>query len=98
MNAQLEQAPQMKKTKKSPYFWTFVVSIVLTIIAFVVVLNDVIPLTVAMAIILVLAVIQAMFQAYVWMHLNQKGHGWPILLISAGFFFSVLFVVALKLM
>lgn len=83
---------------KSPYFWTFVVSIVLTIIAFAVVLTDAIPLTISISIILVLAVIQAMSQAYFWMHLNQKGHAWPTLLISAGFFFSVLFVVALKLM
>lgn len=98
-NTNLEQVPATKKKdNKTPHIWTFVVSIVLTILAFFAVANDMISLAFAIPFILGLAVIQALFQAYVWMHLEEKGNFWPILLMSAGFFFSVMFVAALKLM
>ncbi len=98
-NSNIEQSPRTKKNEnRTPHVWTFVVSIVLTILAFFAVANDMISLAFAIPFILGLAVIQALFQAYVWMHLDQKGSFWPILLMSAGFFFSVMFVAALKLM
>lgn len=99
MNTNLEHASQTKKHEnKTPHIWVFIVSIMLTILAFFAVANEMISLAFAIPVILGLALVQVLFQAFVWMHLNQKGHGWPILLMGAGFFFAVLFTVAVKLM
>ena len=69
------------------HYLTFLVSSILTILAFVSVmygLENTSTKEFVYAFILVLAVIQALFQAFVWMHLKDKGHLYPIIFLSAG--------------
>jgi cytochrome c oxidase subunit 4 len=74
---------------------TFAISIVLTIIAFAAVGTGLIqnPL-ILIAFILVLAVIQAGYQLYVWMHLKDEGHRWPALMIYTGGLVAVITVIS----
>ncbi|QHS22131.1 cytochrome c oxidase subunit IVB [Virgibacillus sp. MSP4-1] len=73
---------------------TFAMMIAFTIIAFGLVAGDFSKLFVV-PIILVLAAVQVLFQLYYFMHLNQKGHEMPALMIYSGVFAAVLTILAL---
>ncbi|SET86162.1 cytochrome c oxidase subunit 4 [Salinibacillus kushneri] len=73
---------------------TFAMMIAFTIIAFGLVVGDFSKYLVV-PIILVLAVVQVLFQLYYFMHLNQKGHEMPSLMIFSGVFAAVLTILAL---
>jgi cytochrome c oxidase subunit 4 len=89
-----------KKTHEGPgkHYITFIVSILLTVVAFYAVgagwIQD--PTTLIIFI-LVLAVIQAAAQLFVWMHLKDKGHAWPAILLFSGLLVAVITVAALIL-
>ncbi len=70
----------------------FIVSIVLTALAFLAVIIGgssawVIPF------IIVLGIIQAGFQLYIWMHLDQKGHDLPAVGIYTGLLVALLTII-----
>lgn len=70
----------------------FIVSIVLTAFAFIAVILGgtagwVIPF------IIVLGIVQAGFQLYIWMHLDQKGHELPEIGIYTGVFVALTMLV-----
>lgn len=67
------------------HYLSFVLSIVLTILAFVVVYAE-IGKTFTVLFILVLAVVQALFQLAFWMHMKDRGHLFPII----GMFFGAI--------
>lgn len=73
----------------------FILSIVLTILAFITVATDTISASFTVPFILGLAVIQAFFQLWVWMHLNQKGHLFAIVGIVSGSLIAFMSIVAL---
>jgi cytochrome c oxidase subunit 4 len=81
------------------HMWSYFASITLTIFAFLAVHYKVveIPLALAMFIVL-LAVVQVVFQLFIWMHMNQKGHEMPIFFIGGGVFVAIITVAALMLM
>jgi len=71
---------------------TFIVSIFLTALAFFAVAYMpespfVIPF------IVLIGLVQAGFQLYVWMHLDQKGHEFPAIGIWMGVFFVTAFII-----
>jgi cytochrome c oxidase subunit 4 len=84
--------------KPTKHFVTFAISIVLTIIAFLAVglewITEPLPL---IAFIVFLALIQAGYQLFVWMHLKDQGHRWPGLLLFTGVFVAITAVVGLML-
>lgn len=83
----------------SHHLWAFFVSIALTALAFIATWTGMIENTVLLGMfLLVLAIVQAMFQLFVWMHLNQKGHEIPVLFIFSGVFVAILTVAALMLL
>jgi cytochrome c oxidase subunit 4 len=95
-------APQRKTSysREIPYhLWAFFVSMALTAFAFLAVGAGIIENSLLLGMfILLLAVIQVIFQLFVWMHLNQKGHQMPILFIFSGVFVAVITVAALMLL
>jgi cytochrome c oxidase subunit 4 len=86
----------MAETKQGStrnYWLTFAVSIVLTIITFYIVAkldtsgNYLIPFMI------VLAIVQALFQLIFWMHMNEKGHLFPIIGIASGCFVTLTAII-----
>lgn len=75
------------------HFLAFALSIALTILAFVVV-NAQIGKTFTILFILLLAIIQALFQLLVWMHMKDRGHGYAITGIAFGFVIALTGVAA----
>jgi cytochrome c oxidase subunit 4 len=82
------------KHKSTRNYWlTFAVSIALTVITFYIVAkldtsgNYLIPFMI------VLAIAQALFQLVFWMHMNEKGHRWPIVGIASGAFVALTAIV-----
>lgn len=60
------------------HYLSFILSIVLTILAFVVV-NAKMGKAFTLLFIVILAIVQALFQLAFWMHLKDRGHLYPIL-------------------
>jgi cytochrome c oxidase subunit 4 len=88
-----------RKHESSRKHWvTFALSIVLTIIAFLAVGGGFIqnPFLLT-AFIVVLALIQAGYQLFVWMHLKDDGHRWPGLMIASGVLVAIITVISLMI-
>jgi len=73
---------------------TFALSIVLTAIAFAAVALEQVDIKSVVPFIFLLALIQAGFQLFVWMHLDQKGHQFQRIFIGGGAFVALLAVIA----
>jgi cytochrome c oxidase subunit IV len=71
----------------------FIGSLVLTALAFIAVAFEVIPVGFTVPFIVILAFVQAFFQLYVWMHMDQKGHEFARISIFAGLFVIALAVI-----
>lgn len=75
---------------------TFALMIFLTMIAFAaVVYTDIIPVAFVVPFILLLAVIQVIFQLYYFMHASHKGHELPMFFMYSGMFAAFLMILAL---
>jgi cytochrome c oxidase subunit 4 len=71
----------------------FIGSLVLTALAFVAVAFEVIPAGFTAPFIVALAFVQAFFQLFIWMHMDQKGHEFARISIFAGLFVILLAVI-----
>lgn len=74
---------QKSKEEMQRQLISFGLMIVLTLIAFAVVASD-IPRLYVLPVLFVMAIVQAGFQFYYFMHLKDKGHAMPALLIFGG--------------
>lgn len=74
------------------HLWAFILSVILTILAFWAVATETISAYAAVPLIVVLAVIQALFQFYIWMHAKEKDHQFPVLFMASGALVAVLTV------
>lgn len=84
--------------KPTKHFITFGISIVLTVIAFLAVGLEWITEPLQLIVFIVaLALVQAGYQLFVWMHLKDEGHRWPGLLIFTGLFVAITAIVGLML-
>jgi cytochrome c oxidase subunit IV len=77
---------------------SFVLMIFLTLIAFYVVANGLMSGTGLVLFLLFLAVIQVVFQLYVFMHMAQKDHEYPTFFIYSGLLVGIITVVGLLTM
>jgi cytochrome c oxidase subunit IV len=77
---------------------SFVLMIFLTLIAFYVVATELMSGTGLVLFLLFLAVIQVFFQLYVFMHMAQKDHEYPVIFIYSGLLVAVITVVGLLTM
>ncbi|GAA3410013.1 cytochrome C oxidase subunit IV family protein [Paenibacillus hodogayensis] len=75
------------------HYLSFIFSIVLTLLAFVVVYAE-IGRTFTILFILVLGIIQAVFQLAFWMHMKDRGHAYAITGIAFGFIIALTGVAA----
>lgn len=70
------------------HFLSFALSILLTILAFVVVIAEM-GRTFTLMFIVLLALIQAVFQLAFWMHMKDRGHLYAMIGISFGFIIAL---------
>jgi cytochrome c oxidase subunit 4 len=73
---------------------TYVVSALLTIFAFAAVLYGELDRMFTMIFIVVLGLIQAVFQLFFWMHAKERGHFMAVIGIAFGFFIALTAVAA----
>jgi len=85
------QEPAVQKIKRGRvhegprnHFIAFAVSIVLTLLAFLAVAHPGLNTTFKYVFILLLALVQVIFQLAYWMHMKDKGHLYPILGLLMG--------------
>lgn len=79
-------------------WFSFGLSIFLTIIAFIAVATEAIPVTFTIPFILLLAVIQVVFQLYYFMHMKHKGHETPAMFIWSGVLVAIVSIAGLTLL
>jgi len=68
----------------SPHILSYIVSIILTMIAFAAVLYGGINVAFVLILIVCLAIVQVIFQLAYWMHMKDRGHTMPIIFITGG--------------
>ncbi|MDQ0860272.1 cytochrome c oxidase subunit IVB [Bacillus sp. V2I10] len=97
-NPKVDLAYRRKKNKEDMKFQvvTFALMIFLTVIAFVAIGYDGIAEWFKIPFILLLAVIQVIFQLYYFMHMSHKGHEVPALFLYSGI--GVAFLTVLTFM
>lgn len=75
--------PRFKRHESArKHLVTFILSIVLTALAFIAVMTT--DKAFAVPFMIALAIVQVLFQLFYWMHLSQKGHRGPIIGIASG--------------
>ena len=72
----------------------FVLMIGLTLIAFGIVVGDLFPEIFAIPAVLLLAIVQVIFQLYYFMHLKNSGHEMPAVIIYGGIWAAILTITA----
>mgnify|MGYP000854431395 CR=1 FL=1 len=97
---QQQAAGTPSKVKRGPvhegmrnHYLAFVVSIVLTALAFFAVMTPELDTRFKYSFIVILAIIQAAFQLFFWMHLKDRGHKIPIMFMGSGVLFVVTFII-----
>lgn len=86
------------KSQTPKHVIAFVAMIILTAISFYLVANNVISVGLLIPILIALATIQVILQLYYFMHLDQKGSGFPILFMISGIVIAVVSAVGIILM
>lgn len=72
--------------------------IALTVVAFALVMYDIVPTNMILPLILVLATIQVFLQLFTFMHLNQKGTAFYTIFMVTGILIAVVSAVGIILM
>lgn len=98
MSGQHESVSNQQRRHKvegpGKHYITFVISILLTMLAFAAVAFGDLDPRFVITFIVILAVAQVVFQLAYWMHMKDKGHGLPILFIATGGFVGLFAVIA----
>lgn len=87
---------QKNKEEMKKQLVSFALMIVFTIIAFVIVVSDMMEQMFVIPIIILMAIVQVAFQFYYFMHLKEKGHEMPALMIYGGVWAALLTIAALS--
>lgn len=75
---------QDNKDEFKKHLVSYVLMILFTLVAFAVVISDVMDKMFVMLLLIVLAIVQVGFQFYYFMHLKDKGHGPAAVIIYGG--------------
>ncbi|SFD83084.1 cytochrome c oxidase subunit 4 [Lentibacillus persicus] len=86
---------QKNKEEMQKQLITFALMILFTIIAFVIVATGVMDAMFVIPIIIVLALVQVGFQLYYFMHMKDKGHDMPAVMMYGGIWAAVLTLAGL---
>lgn len=77
---------------------TFALMIVFTLVAFGIVVGELMPKMFVIPAILLLAIVQVAFQLYYFMHMKHAGHEMPSVMMYGGIWAAVLTVTALSVL
>ncbi|MDM5198737.1 cytochrome C oxidase subunit IV family protein [Fictibacillus enclensis] len=83
------------KEERKHHNVSFIMMILLTLVAFYAIWSDKVADSFAVLFILVLAVVQVFFQLYIWMHLSHKGHDFPLWGMFSGILIAAITVVGI---
>jgi cytochrome c oxidase subunit 4 len=88
--------PSKRQKHESPanHYYTYIIAILLTMLAFAVVLYGGLDRSFILVFIVGMAIIQAVVQLLFWMHAKERGHFFPLLFIGAGAFVALTGVVS----
>ncbi|ALX47358.1 cytochrome c oxidase subunit IVB [Lentibacillus amyloliquefaciens] len=86
---------QKNKEEMQKQVITFALMILFTIIAFVIVATGVMDSMFIVPVLIILALIQVGFQLYYFMHMKDKGHDMPSVMMYGGMFAAMLTLAAL---
>lgn len=86
---------QRNKEEMKRQLITFVLMIGFTIVAFAIVATGSMQKMFAIPLLLIMAVVQVGFQFYYFMHMKDKGHEFPSLMIYGGVWAAILTIAAL---
>ncbi|NBJ70775.1 MULTISPECIES: cytochrome c oxidase subunit IVB [Clostridia] len=86
---------QKNKEEMKKQLITFVLMIGFTIVAFAIVATNAMDKMFAVPLLLILAVVQVGFQFYYFMHMKDRGHEFPSVMIYGGVFAAMLTIAAL---
>ncbi|API93771.1 cytochrome c oxidase subunit 4B [Virgibacillus pantothenticus] len=86
---------QKNKEEMKKQLITFVLMIGFTIFAFAIVATKAMDKMFAVPLLLILAVVQVGFQFYYFMHMKDRGHEFPSVMIYGGVFAAMLTIAAL---
>lgn len=97
-DASISQADRVHRhTGAKNHLITFAVSLLLTALAFLAVASGVVEGNALVLLLLFLAFVQVLFQLYIWMHMEQKGHGFVALCMYSGVGLAVVVVISFLL-
>jgi len=88
---------QDNKDELKKHFVSFGLMILFTVVAFAIVVADVMDKTYAILFLIVLAIVQVAFQFYYFMHLKDKGHAPAAVIIYGGIWAAALALAGLGL-
>ncbi|WP_010530420.1 cytochrome c oxidase subunit IVB [Lentibacillus jeotgali] len=86
---------QKNKEEMQKQLITFALMILFTIIAFVIVATGMMDSMFVTPILLILAIVQVAFQLYYFMHMKDKGHDMPAVMMYGGLGAAILTLAAL---
>jgi cytochrome c oxidase subunit 4 len=71
------------------HYLAYIISILLTMLSFAIVIYGGLDRSFLIAFLLGLAITQAIFQVYVWMHGKERGHLFPLMFLFTGAFIAI---------
>src|ERR1700720_2519831 len=88
--------PQRKHKVEGPlnHYLAYIVSILLSMLAFAVVIYGGLDRSFLLVFLISMAIVQAIFQIYVWMHGKERGHFFPLMFLFTGAFVALTAAVA----
>ncbi|NEW06950.1 cytochrome C oxidase subunit IV [Paenibacillus sp. SYP-B3998] len=92
-----EASTPSKRHKQEPtlnHYLSYIISILLTMLAFAVVLYGDLDRSFILIFIVTLGIVQAVIQLLFWMHAKERGHLFPLIFLAGGAFIAVTGVIA----
>ncbi|UJF34152.1 cytochrome C oxidase subunit IV family protein [Paenibacillus hexagrammi] len=87
--------PNKRHKQESPanHYFSYIISIVLTMLAFAIVLYGDLDRSFVLIFIVTLAIVQALIQLFFWMHAKERGHMFPLIFLGGGAFVALTGVI-----
>lgn len=94
---QSASASRPRRRAESPrnHYYTYIVSILLTMLAFAAVLYGGLPKTFLISFLVLLGFVQVLFQLAYWMHMKERGHFFAIVGLSFGLIVTIFFIISM---
>jgi cytochrome c oxidase subunit 4 len=95
-NSHEAATPSKRQKHESPmnHYLSYIMSILLTMLAFAVVIYGGLDRSFILIFIVSLAIVQALIQLFFWMHAKERGHFMPLMFLGGGAFVAFTGVIA----